>query len=72
MTAYAAEGKSIATLEDGKVLFVENAIPGDVVNVRITKQKKSWAEGKILDVVTPSADRVTPFCEHFGICGGCK
>ncbi len=72
VTAYAAEGKSIATLEDGKVLFVENAIPGDVVNVRITKQKKSWAEGKILDVVTPSADRTTPFCEHFGICGGCK
>jgi len=70
--AYAAEGKSIAHLEDGKVLFVENAIPGDVVNARITKEKKSWAEGKIMQVVQPSADRIDPFCPHFGICGGCK
>jgi len=70
--AYAAEGKSIAHLEDGKVLFVENAIPGDVINARVTKEKKSWAEGKIMQLVQPSPDRVDPFCPHFGICGGCK
>ncbi|WP_276134658.1 23S rRNA (uracil(1939)-C(5))-methyltransferase RlmD [Polluticoccus soli] len=70
--AYAAEGKSIAHLEEGKVLFVENAIPGDVVNVRVTKNKKSWAEGKVLELVQPSPDRVDPFCPHFGTCGGCK
>lgn len=70
--SYAAEGKSIAHLEDGKVLFVENAIPGDVVNARIVKEKKSWAEGKITELVKPSADRIDPFCPHFGICGGCK
>ena len=72
INAYAAEGKSIGQLEDGKTLFVANAIPGDVVNVRVTKQKKSWAEGKILEVVTPSPNRIEPFCPHFGVCGGCK
>ena len=70
--AYAAEGKSIAHLEDGRVLFVENAIPGDVVNVFITKQKKSWAQGKVTALITPSEQRITPFCQHFGTCGGCK
>lgn len=72
ISSYAAEGKSIATLEDGKVLFVENAIPGDVVDVRVTKNKKSWAEGKVTKLITPSPTRVEPFCEHFGVCGGCK
>ncbi len=72
ISSYAAEGKSIATLEDGKVLFVENAIPGDVVDVRVTKNKKSWAEGKVTKLITPSPTRIEPFCEHFGICGGCK
>ena len=70
--SYAAEGKSIARLEDGKVLFIPNAIPGDVVDVRVIKNKKSYAEGKILNLVEPSEKRVDPFCEHFGICGGCK
>jgi 23S rRNA (uracil1939-C5)-methyltransferase len=69
---YAAEGKSIAHLEDGKTLFVEGAVPGDVAEVMITKNKKSYAEGKALKVIIPSPDRVIPFCEHFGVCGGCK
>ncbi len=72
ISTYAAEGKSIAHLEDGKVLFVENAIPGDVVDVKVTKNKKSWAEGRITKFITPSPERVEPFCDHFGICGGCK
>ncbi|MBS1588165.1 MAG: 23S rRNA (uracil(1939)-C(5))-methyltransferase RlmD [Bacteroidetes bacterium] len=70
--AYAAEGKSIAHLADGKVLFVENVIPGDVVDVRFIKEKKSWAEGKMIKLVEPSPDRIEAFCPHFGICGGCK
>lgn len=70
--AYAAEGKSIARLEDGKVLFVDNVIPGDVIDVAITKDKKSWAQGRMLKLVTPSENRVEPFCQHFGVCGGCK
>ena len=72
INAYAAEGKSVAQLEDGKVLFVENAIPGDIVNVRITKSKKSWAEGTVTELVSPAPDRIVPFCPHFGVCGGCK
>ena len=70
--AYAAEGKSVARLEDGKVLFVENAVPGDVVDVRITKEKKQFAEGRVTRLIRPSPLRVDPFCAHFGICGGCK
>ncbi|XZF15455.1 23S rRNA (uracil(1939)-C(5))-methyltransferase RlmD [Chitinophagaceae bacterium MMS25-I14] len=70
--AYAAEGKSVAHLEDGKVLFVENAVPGDVVDVRLAKDKKNWAEGKAIRLIEPSPDRIEPFCQHFGICGGCK
>lgn len=69
---YAAEGKSIAHLEDGKTLFVEGAVPGDVVEVMIMKNKKSYAEGRAMKVIIPSPDRVVPFCEHFGVCGGCK
>ena len=70
--AYAAEGKSIAHLEDGKVLFVENVVPGDTINARITKSKKSWAEGRLTELIEPSSLRVEPFCQHFGVCGGCK
>ena len=70
--AYAAEGKSIARLDDGKVLFVENAIPGDVVNVFVSRSKKSWAEGRITELVQPSPFRIAPFCKDFGVCGGCK
>lgn len=72
ITSYAAEGKSIGALEDGKVVFVEGVVPGDVINVRLVKNKKSWAEGKVASIVTPSPVRVTPFCQHFGVCGGCK
>lgn len=69
---YAAEGKSIAHLEDGKTVLVEGAVPGDVADVYLRKNKKNYAEGKALRVVTPSPDRVQPFCMHFGVCGGCK
>lgn len=69
---YAAEGKSIVRLEDGKVLFVDNAIPGDVIDAIIVKDKKSWAQARTTKLVTPSPQRVEPFCSHFGTCGGCK
>jgi 23S rRNA (uracil1939-C5)-methyltransferase len=68
---YAAEGKSLARV-DGKVIFMENAIPGDVVNVRLTKNKKDWGEGFITEFLQYSPDRVQPFCAHFGVCGGCQ
>ncbi len=71
VTDYAAEGKSLARL-DGKVIFIEGAVPGDIADVFITKNKKDWAEGKAIRFETLSKDRVTPFCKHFGVCGGCK
>ncbi len=70
--AYAAEGKSIGHTEDGKVVFVENVVPGDVIQVRLTKSKKSYAEGRVTEITSPSPLRITPFCQHFGNCGGCK
>ena len=70
--SYAAEGKSIARLEDGKVLFVDNAIPGDIIDAIIIKDKKSWAQGRTTRLVQPSLQRIEPFCQHFGVCGGCK
>ncbi len=70
--AYAAEGKSVAHLDNGKVLFVEGVVPGDIIDVAIIKDKTSWAQGKMLRLVTPSPQRIEPFCMHFGVCGGCK
>jgi 23S rRNA (uracil1939-C5)-methyltransferase len=68
---YAAEGKSLARRE-GKVIFIEGAVPGDVVDVRLGKSKKDWAEGYPLRFHTYSKERATPFCQHFGVCGGCQ
>ncbi|MCY7290543.1 MAG: class I SAM-dependent RNA methyltransferase, partial [Ferruginibacter sp.] len=71
VTDYAAQGKALAR-HDGKVIFIEGAVPGDVVDLLLTKNKKDFAEARVLKLITPSADRVTPFCMHFGVCGGCK
>lgn len=68
---YAAEGKALTKLE-GKVIFIEGAVPGDVVDVQLSKSKKEWGEGKAIHFHSLSPDRVTPFCDHFGVCGGCK
>lgn len=69
--AVAAEGKALARV-DGTVLFVQFAVPGDIVDVKVTKKKKNYMEGYILRMVEPSKDRLEPFCKHFGVCGGCK
>ena len=67
--AVAAEGKALAKV-DGTVLFVQFAVPGDIVDVKVTKKKKNYMEGYILRLVRPSEHRLEPFCSHFGICGG--
>lgn len=69
--AVAAEGKALAHYE-GVVVFVEFAVPGDVVDIRVTNKKKNFMEGYVLRTVTPSPHRLEPFCSHFGVCGGCK
>lgn len=71
ITGVAAEGKSIARVDD-MVVFIPYGAPGDVVNIKLDKKKRSYAEAHIVDMVKPSPDRVTPACEHFGVCGGCK
>jgi len=68
---YAAEGKSLARV-DGKVIFIEQAVPGDVVDLRLGKNKKDWAEGRPVHFHSYSKERVVPFCSHFGVCGGCQ
>ena len=67
----AAEGKALARV-DGAVLFVPFAVPGDIVDVRITRKKKNYMEGCILRIARPSPHRLEPLCSHFGVCGGCK
>ena len=71
ITGVAAEGKSIARWND-LVVFIPYGAPGDVADVKIDRKKHSFAEGHIVKLVKPSNDRVEPFCEHFGVCGGCK
>lgn len=68
----AAEGKCIGYLPDDRVVFVPFSAPGDVVDVRLGRRRKSYAEGVVERLVESSPIRVEPKCEHFGVCGGCK
>ena len=71
VTDYAAEGKSLAKV-NGKVIFIQGVVPGDVLDIQLLKNKKDWAEGRPIRFVNYSPERETPFCSHFGICGGCQ
>jgi 23S rRNA (uracil1939-C5)-methyltransferase len=71
ITGIADKGKAVGRHE-GQVVFVENAVPGDVCDVYVFKSRKGFHEGRIERLITPSADRTESFCAHFGTCGGCK
>jgi 23S rRNA (uracil1939-C5)-methyltransferase len=71
ITDIAAQGKALARI-DNFVTFVTNALPGDVVDIQITRRKKSYQEGYAVHFYSLSDKRETPFCEHFGTCGGCR
>ncbi len=71
ITDVAAEGKAIAKIND-LVVFVPFVVPGDVVDLQIYRKKHRYAEGRVMRFHAYSEMRETPFCEHFGICGGCK
>jgi 23S rRNA (uracil1939-C5)-methyltransferase len=71
ITGVAAEGNAIARVND-MVIFVPYAAPGDIANIKIDRKKRSYAEGHIDRLVTPSPIRVEPQCSHFGTCGGCR
>ena len=72
VTDAAAKGKSIATAPDGKVIFITNAVPGDVVDIQTFKKRKAYYEGKAINFHEYSDKRTDPKCEYFGTCGGCK
>lgn len=71
ISGIAAEGKAIAKVDD-MVVFIPFVIPGDVIDLQLTRKKNKYAEGKPARFVKYSPDRIEAFCEHFGICGGCK
>jgi len=68
----AAKGKTVAKAPDGKVIFLSNAVPGDVVVVQTFKKRSAYYEGKAIEFHKLSDKRTEPHCEHFGVCGGCK
>ena len=67
-----AKGVSVAKAPDGKVIFIPNVVPGDVVDVQTFKKRKAYYEGKAVKFYEYSEHRIEPVCEHFGVCGGCK
>lgn len=67
-----AKGVSVAKAPDGKVIFIPNVVPGDVVDVQTLKKRKAYYEGKAVRFHEFSEHRIEPICEHFGVCGGCK
>jgi len=71
ITDIGAEGNALARV-DNQVVFVPMLIPGDVVDIKITRKRKNYMEGRAIRFHEYSADRVTPVCRHFGVCGGCK
>lgn len=71
ITAVAAEGKSLVRVDD-KVVFVPYVVPGDVVDLQVKKKKSSFMEAVAINIHEYSPLRDTPFCEHYGVCGGCK
>ena len=71
ITDFAAEGKSLARVDD-MVVFVPWAVPGDVVDLQVKRKKHSYMEAEVIRYKQYSNVRVKPFCQHFGICGGCK
>ena len=81
ITGVAAEGKAIAKVQStkdnvqstsGMIVFVPNCVPGDIVDLQVTKKKHSFMEAKVLRIVQPSSVRCEARCKHFGVCGGCK
>lgn len=67
----AEEGKGVGKSED-LVIFIEKAVPGDLVDIELVRRKKKFFEAKIKNIVKKSEHRAEPFCQHFGVCGGCK
>ncbi|MEO2062086.1 MAG: 23S rRNA (uracil(1939)-C(5))-methyltransferase RlmD [Christiangramia sp.] len=72
VTDAGAKGKAVAKTPDGRVVFIDNAVPGDVVDIQTTKKRKSYYQGTATEFHKLSSKRTEPVCQHFGTCGGCK
>lgn len=71
ITHLSHDGRGIATL-NGKITFVQGALPGEIVTFQRSRSKKQWDEGELLEILQPSPQRVTPACPHYHLCGGCS
>lgn len=71
LTTHTYGGESLGRLPDGRAVFVPFALPGEKVRIRLVEEKTGYARGELLEVLAPSALRVSPRCIHFGLCGGC-
>lgn len=69
--SFAFEGKAVGRREDGYVIFVEGALANETIEVEVQRAKGSFAEAKLIKVVEPAPDRLSPICPYFGLCGGC-
>ncbi|MBB1138927.1 23S rRNA (uracil(1939)-C(5))-methyltransferase RlmD [Myroides sp. WP-1] len=67
-----AKGVSVAKAPDGKVIFIPNVVPGDIVDIQTVKKRKAYYEGIAIKIHSFSKNRIEPVCQHFGACGGCK
>ncbi|WP_079736528.1 23S rRNA (uracil(1939)-C(5))-methyltransferase RlmD [Salegentibacter salegens] len=72
VTGAGGKGKGIGKSPDGRVIFIDNVVPGDVADIKTTKQRKSYYQGTAVNFHQFSDKRVEPVCQHFGTCGGCK
>jgi len=72
VTGAGGKGKGIGKSPDGRVIFIDNVVPGDIADIKTTKQRKSYYQGTAIDFQQFSDKRVEPVCQHFGTCGGCK
>ena len=71
LTGYAYGGEALGRLEDGRMVFVPFALPGETVRVRLVEEKRGYARAELLEVLQASPERIQPRCAHFGLCGGC-
>jgi len=71
LTTLTYGGEALGRLEDGRAVFVPFALPGERVRARLVEEKRNHARADLVEVLSPSAERIAPRCAHFGVCGGC-
>ncbi|WP_289024544.1 23S rRNA (uracil(1939)-C(5))-methyltransferase RlmD [uncultured Salegentibacter sp.] len=72
VTGAGGKGKGIGNSPDGRIIFIDNVVPGDIADIKTTKKRKSYYQGTAVNFHQYSDKRTEPVCQHFGTCGGCK